>query len=275
MRLGNAAWGLRETPLEEQLRITSAMGLDLLELSIAGYERDFLQLTASEAEINEVKTLFHRYRVRLECGCTGNDFTGDDVAGQVKKVRKVIEIAAALGISRLRIFAGFRSDSEIFGARFDRMIDALTEVAAFARSCNVNPVVETHGGVVANGNALIHFASVTTRVDYWPDLLKTGVTINYDPANFAAAGATDPVAFFDRFRDSVHYVHLKDFRDVPGGVVPAACGEGRLDWPKLLAALSSYDGPALIEYELPGDVEDGLRRSLRFLQQHQTKGVTR
>ena len=117
MRLGNAAWGLRETPLEEQLRITSAMGLDLLELSIAGYERDFLQLTASEAEINEVKTLFHRYRVRLECGCTGNDFTGDDVAGQVKKVRKVIEIAAALGISRLRIFAGFRSDSEIFGAR--------------------------------------------------------------------------------------------------------------------------------------------------------------
>ena len=40
MQLGNAAWGLRETPLEQQLAITAAMGLDLLELSIAGYDRE-------------------------------------------------------------------------------------------------------------------------------------------------------------------------------------------------------------------------------------------
>ncbi|UKI31171.1 MAG: hypothetical protein L6W00_25615 [Lentisphaeria bacterium] len=60
---------------------------------------------------------------------------------------------------------------------------------------------------------------------------------------------------------------MKDFRSVEGGVLPAACGEGRLDWPKLMAALGDYDGPALIEYELPGDVEDGLRRSLAFLKE--------
>ena len=48
-------------------------------------------------------------------------------------------------------------------------------------------------------------------------------------------------------------------------MLPAACGEGRLDWPELMAALKEFDGPAMIEYELTGDVRDGMRRSLDFL----------
>ena len=79
MQLGNAAWGLRETPLEQQLAITAAMGLELLELSIAGYDRDYLQLDADEKRIAEVTELFRRYNVRLDCACTGNDFTGKRV----------------------------------------------------------------------------------------------------------------------------------------------------------------------------------------------------
>ncbi|WP_295806385.1 sugar phosphate isomerase/epimerase [uncultured Victivallis sp.] len=267
MQLGNAAWGLRETPLEQQLAITAAMGLELLELSIAGYDRDYLQLDADEKKIAEVAELFRRYNVRLDCACTGNDFTGDDAAEQLTKVKTVIDIASKLGVKFLRIFAGFRSDSEVAGPRFGRMIDCLRSAAEYAAPRGVTLAVETHGGVMNNGDALVHFASATTRIDWWDDILSTGVSINYDPANFAAVGATDPVAFYNRFKKAIQYVHLKDFRSVEGGVLPAACGEGRLDWPALMAALADYTGPALIEYELPGDVEDGLRRSLAYLKQ--------
>ena len=267
MQLGNAAWGLRETPLEQQLAITAAMGLDLLELSIAGYDRDYLQLDADEKKIAEAANLFRKYNVRLDCACTGNDFTGDDAPEQLARVKTVIDIASKLGVKLLRIFAGFRSDSEVAGPRFTRMLDCLRAAADYAAPRNVTLAVETHGGVMNNGDALIHFASATTRIDWWDDILSTGVSINYDPANFAAVGATDPVAFYTRFKNRIKYVHLKDFRSVEGGVLPAACGEGRLDWPKLMAALGDYDGPALIEYELPGDVEDGLRRSLAFLKE--------
>lgn len=265
MQLGNAAWGLRETPLEQQLAITAAMGLDLLELSIAGYDRDYLQLDADEAKIAEAANLFRKYNVRLDCACTGNDFTGDDAPEQLEKVKTVIGIASKLGVKFLRIFGGFRSDSEVIGSRFTQMLDCLRSAAEYAAPRSVTLAVETHGGVTANGEALVHFASATTRIDWWEDILSTGVSINYDPANFAAIGATDPVAFYERFKSSIKYVHLKDFRSVEGGVLPAACGEGRLDWPKLMTALRDYEGPALIEYELPGDVEDGLRRSLAFL----------
>ncbi|MDD3886252.1 MAG: sugar phosphate isomerase/epimerase [Victivallaceae bacterium] len=267
MRLGLAAWGLRETPLEQQLAMAQKLGVGLLELSIAGYDKDFLQPDASDEAIAKVKRMFADYGIKLECGCTGNDFTNDDAPQQLARVKKVIDIAGKLGIGLLRIFAGFNSDSVVYGARFDRMIECLREAASYAKTRGVTLAVETHGGVAANGDALVHFASVTTRVDTWPAILATGVEINYDPANFAAAGATSPYCFYDEFKAHIKYVHLKDFRTVSGGVKPAACGEGRLDWPRLMRTLAGYDGPALIEYELTGDVEDGMRRSLDYLKQ--------
>ncbi len=266
MRLGLAAWGLRETPLEEQLKLTRDMGLSLLEFSIANYSKDVLQVGCSDAEIEAVKSLYSKYGISLECGCTGNDLTVDDVAPQVEKLTEVIGIASKLGIRYLRIFAGFRSDSEIYGERWERMLNALKELHLLASAKGLLLCVETHGGVTALENgAQLHFNSVTTRGDCWEKILETGVSILFDPANLAAAGAVCPCKFYERFRMHIRYLHLKDFRDVPGGIVPAACGEGRLDYKKLLETIGDYSGPALFEYELTGDVEDGMRRSLSFL----------
>ena len=118
MRYGLAAWGLREESLESQLRITRDLGLDLLEFSIANYAKDALQTGCSDPEIEEVKDLFGKYGVRLECGCTGDDLTGDDADRQQAKLTEVIGIAAKLGIRYLRIFAGFNSDSMVYGEKY-------------------------------------------------------------------------------------------------------------------------------------------------------------
>ena len=68
MRYGLAAWGLREESLESQLKITAGLGLDLLEFSIANYDKDPLQIGATDEQIEQVKALFRQYNVRLECG---------------------------------------------------------------------------------------------------------------------------------------------------------------------------------------------------------------
>ena len=269
MEIGLAAWGLREETLESQLEITSSLGVDLLELSIAGYERDRLQVWSGDEDIAGVKELFAKYGIRLECGCTGCDFTFDDVQEQVGKVKSVINIASKLGLKYLRIFAGFNSDSVVIEDRFEAMLKALKQVNDYAVSKNVTLCCETHGGVTRLKNgALVHFSSPTTRVDLWKEILKTGVSICYDPANLTAVGAVCPVKFYTDFADDVKYVHLKVFQDVPGGVTPAACGEGRLDWHLLAIALKKYNGPALVEYELTGDVRDGMERSLKFLKKY-------
>ncbi len=266
MRLGLAAWGLRETPLSQQLEMCGRLGVDALELSIGNGSGDPLQPDSDAAAAIRVSRQFAAAGVTPEYGCTGNDFTGDDVPEQLERLRRVIAVAAESGVRRLRIFGGFASDSAMTGSRFRRMCDALASAADFAAGLEIRLAVETHGGVRADSGALIHFASATTRADWWNDILAAGVEMVYDPANLAAAGAADPVAFYRRFKPAVSHVHLKDFRDVPGGVAPAACGEGRLDWPQLMAGLQDCAGTALIEYELPDDVESGMRRSLDFLE---------
>ena len=42
MKFGNASWGFRETPLEEQLKLTKRLGLEVLELGIANAPKDMI-----------------------------------------------------------------------------------------------------------------------------------------------------------------------------------------------------------------------------------------
>ena len=115
MKFGNASWGFRETPLEEQLKITKGLGLEVLELGIANAPKD-LPLDTTDAELDNVKKLYEKYGIELCCASTGNDFScgnKDDVA----KIKRVTDMSAKLGIKYLRIFAGF---SPVTSNRFSK-----------------------------------------------------------------------------------------------------------------------------------------------------------
>ena len=61
MKFGNAAWGFRETPLEQQLKITSDMGLRVLELGIENAPNDVKIGDDTKA----VKELYRKYGIEL------------------------------------------------------------------------------------------------------------------------------------------------------------------------------------------------------------------
>lgn len=267
--LGAAAWGLRETPLEKQYAICQELGLKELELSIGNGDSDQVQADADDKQLAQIAAWQREYGVANTCACTGCDLTveEDELPAQIAHVQAVTACAAKAGCRYLRIFGGFNSDSVVYGQRRQRMLDALRQCAQFAAKCNVVLAVETHGGVAVNGDAVVHFHSPTTRVDNWQDILDTGCKMLVDPANLEAAGVNDPASFCRTYRNDVAYIHLKDFKRIPGGVTPVACGEGGLDWPLLMKEIGHMECPALVEYELPGDVADGLRRSKEFLQQ--------
>ncbi len=271
MRFGLAAWGLRDTPEEKKFALAAELGVELLEISIAGYPKDFLQIDAGEKEIREEKRLAAEYGIQLSCACAGNDFTGEDVEEQIRNVERVLKIASRLGVGQLRIFAGFASDSLMDADRTENMLSALRIVREKADGTGITLAVETHGGVICEKGVVRHYASAATRPDFWKRMLETGVSILFDPANLCAAGAVDPADFFHCFREKIVGMHWKDFVGIPGGVRPAACGEGMVDWPRLLEATRSFEGPVLIEYEPVEDVADGMRRSLAFLRENERK----
>lgn len=269
MQLGNASWGFRQIPLVKQLAITRAMGLETLELGIAGHKNDFLQLNATSAQIDQARNWFRQYNIKLLCASTGNDFTQVDSRDSAT-VKRAINIAAQLGIRYLRIFAGFSPIDEVTGKRWDKMVTLLNEVVTFARQHNVIAALETHGGVEPYLDGIRHFDSITTIAACWKRLADEVVApfgVVFDPANLGAVGMDEKQILDLYSKLPVSYLHLKDFKETPqGALTPCACGEGRLNWRILWDELKNFIGPAMIEYELTEDIEDGLKRSQEYLQ---------
>ena len=274
MIYGNAAWGLRETPLEEQLRITGDMGIKVLELGIANAPAD-VPLDVTDEELEKIKGLAAVHGIELMCAATGNDFTvgdGDDftvTAENVRKVKRVMDICEKLGIRYLRIFAGFTALTEVTENVYQRMLDALRAVCEYAEEKKIIPVIETHGGVNGFDDGVEHFHSTTTNMESLRRIVNAlpgSVKLCFDPANLYAVGHKHPETFFVEFKDRIGYAHFKDFAKLPSGhLKPSYCGDSDMDWTAILAVMRGFEGPALFEYENVEDIEEGLKKSYDYI----------
>ncbi|MBO5007678.1 MAG: sugar phosphate isomerase/epimerase [Clostridia bacterium] len=265
MIFGNAAWGFRETPLEEQFKITADMGLSELEIGIANAPND-IALHVKDSELDDIKALSQKYGVNMTCAATGDDFTlGSD---DVPKVKRVIDICTILGVTNLRIFAGFTALEDMSADKFDTMIEAIGEVCSYAESKGVVPVIETHGGVRGFEDGVEHFASTTTDLETLKKMLSSlpqNARVCFDPANLYAVGE-NPVQFYEEIKDKVAYAHFKDFAKLPSGhIKPSFCGDSDMDWKAILDAMKDFEGVAVFEYENTEDITEGLKKSYDYI----------
>lgn len=271
MMIGAAAWGFRELPLEQQLKICRDLGCESLELGIANAPGD-VPLDSSEEEINIIKTLYEKYDMKLFCGATGNDFSSGDeeeIREQIDKVKRAVDLCRKLGIAYLRIFAGFSPAAEVSGERWERMILAINETASYAKEQGVTLAIETHGGVNGFADGVEHFASVSTETDTLEKLLKEldeTVLFVFDPANLAAAGHKNVMPQYLLLKERIAYMHAKNFMELQSGHLnPAAVETGIFDWQKFFAEIMPASGTYLVEYEKPESIVQGIKESLDSL----------
>jgi len=267
MKFGNAAWGFRETPLEKQLQITKNMGLNILELGIANAPND-IQIGG---DTKAVKALYEKYGIDLVCAATGNDFSTGNRDDE-SKIMSVIDMCADMGVRYLRIFSGFSPAKEVSGDRWKTMIDCLKNIANYAAERKVIPVIETHGGVDSFPDGGVrHFHTVSTMPELMTKMLSElpeNIGINYDPANLYAVGIKNPDEVYQKIKNKVRYIHMKDFATMPSGnLKPAACGESNMDWKIILDGIGERDVIALFEYENTEDIESGALRSYNYIKQ--------
>lgn len=271
-KIGAAAWGFRELPLEEQLKMCRELGIRSLELGIANAPDD-LPEDASDEQIQEVVRLYQKYEMELNCAATGNDFTcgtREDVLVQIEKIKHVITICQKAKISCLRIFAGFSPVAEVTGERWDHLIMALNAVAEYAEKCGVTLAVETHGGVNGFEDGVEHFASVSTEVETLQKMLseiRENIRFVFDPANLAAVGHEDLKELYELLKDRIAYMHAKNFiRLSSGHLDQAAVEKGVLNWETFMKQCSDYSGEMLVEYEKPETIYEGTLESIRSLE---------
>ena len=147
----------------------------------------------------------------------------------------------------------------------DAMRYSLKKAEMVARRHGVYICVEPHGVYTKTSEGLLKI------VDLVP---SPWIGVNWDTGNAYLAAAEDPYEALERVRDRVLHVHAKDISyshseaergKVTGTPVGCACGEGVVDWERVLRILDPLDRELFLSVEC-GTIDEA-ERSLGVLRE--------
>lgn len=180
----------------------------------------------------------------------------------VDYLRQAIRFASDLGVNVVNTDEGPKPHWMDDETAFQVMKYTLTQVMQTAERYGVYIGIEPHQIYSKSTEGLLKIA---TLVD--SPFLK----INYDCGNAFLGGASDPYEMLEAVKDKVIHVHAKDIGGalldergkVTGTPVGVACGQGVIDWERIIRILKSagYDGVLSVEC---GTVEQA-EYSIRYL----------
>jgi len=141
---------------------------------------------------------------------------------------------------------------------------SLTKAEMVARRNKVSICIEPHGVYTQTTDGLLKIA----------DLVRSPwIGINWDTGNAYLAGVEDPYEGLLKVRDRVLHIHAKDISmehsnnergKVTGTPVGCACGEGVVDWERIVHIMKDVDRDIFLSVEC-GKIEEA-DTSLRFLE---------
>jgi len=270
--IGVGEWGFRNLPMREHFIIAKKFGFNWLEFGIGGGHPGRLSEAPDDSEITEFKAFVDDFGINTPFCCIENDFTFENVVKHTKMVEKVksqIQSASACGATHVRLFAGFTPAIDMTDEIWGRMIDAFIQCDELCEKLGLLISIETHGGIEFNDDSSVtHINSVTTDAAYLDRMLRDlppRVGFNYDPGNIKAVNPNEKMCFLNLLNHRINYCHLKDWTRRGKGWVAGAIGDDNLDYQPIFEQLN-FAGVCQIEYEPLEDTEEGIQRSLDYLQ---------
>jgi len=139
----------------------------------------------------------------------------------------------------------------------------LTKAAQAAARHRVHVCIEPHGVYTKTADGLLKIVNLVPSP--W-------IGVNWDTGNSYLAGIEDPYDGLEKVRDHVRHVHAKDISmehganergKVTGTPVGCACGEGVVDWERVVRILAPLDREIFFSVEC-GKIDEA-ERSLGFL----------
>ena len=181
----------------------------------------------------------------------------------VPRLTRAVVLAGAVGAQWVNTDEMVKPDWMDDAFAHEVMRYTLTKADMVARRHGVYLCVEPHGVYTKTA------AGLRRIVELVP---SERIAVNWDTGNAYLAGLEDPYEGLASVRDLVRHVHAKDISiehaeaergKVTGTPVGCACGDGMVDWERVLRMLSPLDRTIVLSVEC-GTIEEA-ERSLAFL----------
>lgn len=240
-----------DKPFEDGVKRAAQLGYKWVEpmvhngrelLSEAGYFHSF----SMDNDPLEMKEVLDRYGVRPSGLSAHCPLMRPEIS--VPYLEKAIRFAAAIGAPVIATDEGIRPPWLDEQECFDAMKYTLKKVLQVAERYRIFIGIEPHQSISKTTEGLLRIANLVDS-----PMLK----INYDTGNAFLAG-TDPYAGLQAALPKLVHVHAKDIElkqadaekgKVTGTPVGCACGDGVIDWERVVSILRKghYDGVLSVE----------------------------
>lgn len=257
-RISACTYPLREREVEYAFEVISGAGVNKVDLW--GRMPHFSPDTTI-CDPAELQAKAGRFGVRIANLGTypGDKFGSDNPTEQEASMAEMvatIERAAQLGARSIRVRPGDRDDPTLV----ERLVPWFQRSAEVAEGHGVYLGMENHEGSIA-GN-------VDACVELCERVGSPFFGVLFEPCNLLHGGVNYREAF-ERFRNHIVHLHLKDGRWADGKFERTHLGEGQVDvgWVLDSMATIGYQGDIALEYEICDiePVETGLKRWVEMI----------
>jgi sugar phosphate isomerase/epimerase len=229
-------------------------------LSEAGYFHSF----SMDNDPLEMQEILDRYGVRASGLSAHCPLMRPEIA--VPYLEKAVRFAAAIGAAAVNTDEGLRPEWLDDEECFQVMRYTLRKALQIAERYGVFIAIEPHQSITRTTEGLLRIVNLVPS-----PMLR----VNYDTGN-AYLGGADPYAGLRTVMDKLVHLHAKDISfdqaarekgNVTGTPVGCACGEGVIDWGRVIGILieGGYEGVLSVECGTPGQAEKSLAHLDRLL----------
>lgn len=251
-----------DKPFGEGVRQAAEIGYRFLEpmvhngrelLSEAGYFHSF----SMDNEPLEMKDILQKYGVKASGLSAHTPLMRPEIS--VPYLEKAVRFAAAIGANVVNTDEGIRPEWLDDEECFQVMRYTLKKVLQVAERYQVYIGIEPHQSITKKTDGLLRVATLVES-----DFLR----VNYDTGN-GFLGGEDPYAGLQAVLPLLVHVHAKDISirqaenekgKVTGTPVGCACGQGVIDWTRVVSILraANWNGVLSVECGTPRQAADSL-----------------
>lgn len=181
----------------------------------------------------------------------------------IPRLTRAIILASSLGAKFVNTDEMVKPDWMTDEEAHQAMYYTLRKIEMVARRHQVYVCIEPHGIYTKTAKGLLKIVNLVQSP--W-------IKVNWDTGNSYLAGIEDPYEGLEKVKEYVYHVHAKDISmeqsesdrgNVTGTPVGCACGQGMVDWNRVLDILDTLNRKIILSVEC-GTIEQA-KDSLHFL----------